>query len=117
MGNVTIDADPSAHLSGAAFALKIEGHSMAPEFQSGDVIVVDPEVQMRPGDIVLAELDNEERATFKRCKGRGVDAGGGEFVELTPLNSDYPVLRLDSSHPGKIIAIMTEHRRLRRFWV
>lgn len=115
MEAIGLDPELAEHLSRVAFALKIEGNSMAPEFQPGDVIVVDPNIQPRPGDLVVAKLDGEEKATFKKYRDRGMDAAGSRVIELVPLNPDYPTLRLDTETPGKIIATMVEHRRRRRF--
>jgi len=88
---------------------------MEPEFQAGDVIIVDPNIQPRPGDFVVAKLDGEEKATFKKYRDRGSDQDGTRVIELVPSNPDYPTLRIDSRNPGKIIATMVEHRRRRRF--
>lgn len=115
MEAIGIDPELAAHLSRVAFALKIEGHSMEPEFQPGDVIVVDPNIQPRPGDLVVAKLDGEEKATFKKYRDRGLDTDGNRVIELVPLNPDYPTLRIDADSPGKIVATMVEHRRRRRF--
>jgi len=115
MEAIGIDPELAAHLSRVAFALKVQGASMEPEFSAGDVIIVDPNIQPRPGDFVVAKLDGEEKATFKRYRDRGTDQDGTRVIELVPSNPDYPTLRIDSSNPGKIIATMVEHRRRRRF--
>ena len=115
MESIGVDPELAAHLSRVAFALKIEGLSMAPEFQPGDVIIVDPNTQPRPGDLVVAKLDDEESATFKKYRDRGTDNAGERIIELVPLNPDYPTLHISASTPGRIIATMIEHRRRRRF--
>lgn len=115
MESIGVDPELAAHLSRVAFALKIEGSSMAPEFQPGDVIIVDPNVQPRPGDLVVAKLDAEEKATFKKYRDRGTDGDGERIIELVPINPDYPTLHITASMPGRIIATMVEHRRRRRF--
>lgn len=97
-----------------SFALKIRGNSMAPEFKNGDVVVIDPDVAPIPGDCVVAKLDREEEATFKKFRPRGKDKKGNEIIELAPINTDYPVLIIDSSSPGSIVGTMIEHRRFRR---
>ena len=92
----------------------IDGESMAPEFAPGDKILVDPDVTPRPGDYVVAKLDEEEKATFKKYRPRGRDAAGEEVVELRALNEDWPTLVIDARNPGHIVATMIEHRRYRR---
>lgn len=95
-----------------AFALIIEGDSMLPEFKAGDLVIIDPEWEPRPGDYVAAKNGKEE-ATFKKYRPRGIDARGNEIFELTPLNDDYPTLRSDIT-PLTIIGVMAEHRRKSR---
>lgn len=99
-------------LSDHAFALEVEGESMAPEFMPGDRIIVEPAIAPRPGDYVVAKNGKEE-ATFKKYRLRGMSTTGAEVFELVPLNSDYPTI--NSEHePVRIIGVMVEHRRYRR---
>ena len=96
-----------------AFALIIDGDSMTPEYRPGDKVIVDPGVVPRPGDCVVAKLDREQTATFKKYRPRGVDRSGNEVFELVPLNENWPTLHVDAENPGRIIATMVEHRRYR----
>ena len=41
------------------FALQVLGQSMAPEFEEGEIIVIEPEGALRDGSFVLAQLDGE----------------------------------------------------------
>ncbi len=46
--------------SGAeVFALRVLGQSMVPEFDEGEIIVIEPEGALRDGSFVLAQLDGE----------------------------------------------------------
>ncbi len=101
------------HLGSAAFGLIISGTSMAPEFEDGDKIIVDPDITPVPGDFVVAKLDDADEATFKKYRPRGIDATGRPVIELVPLNEDWPSLRIDAEHPGRIVGTMVEHRRYR----
>lgn len=92
-----------------AFYLEIEGDSMLPEFRPGDRVLIDPEVQPRPGDFVAARNTKQE-ATFKKYRVRGIGDTGQEVFELVPLNNDYPILRSDEQHLT-IVGTMLEHRR------
>lgn len=65
------------------FALRVVGDSMEHEFKEGDVIIVDPSVDVNPNDFVVVKNKNEE-ATFKQLKKYGT-----RWV-LHPLNSKYP---------------------------
>lgn len=98
-------------VSASAFALTVSGRSMEPEFHEGDIIIIDPEVTPHPGDFVVAKLDREEEATFKKYRPRGTDGNGASIMDLVPLNPDWPTLRLDASNPGHIVGVLVEHRR------
>lgn len=99
-------------LSPSAFALRIKGDSMLPEFREGDTVIIDPAVTPLPGDYVVAKNDDNE-ATFKKYRPRGLNEQGQPVFELVPLNEDYPSLRSDRSNL-QIIGTMVEHRRYRK---
>ncbi len=95
------------------FALEVDGQSMTPEFQPGDKIIIDPKVEPRPGEFVVAKRDQDQEATFKKYRLRGYDDRGQEIIELVPLNQDWPILVIDAENPGQIVGTMVEHRRYR----
>ncbi|MFZ4653065.1 MAG: LexA family protein [Methylococcaceae bacterium] len=94
-----------------AFALTIRGASMEPDFKEGDTIVIDPDIKPTPGDFVVAK-NQEDEATFKKFRPRGIDHQGRSVIELVPLNEDFPSLRSDVV-AFEIIGTMLEHRRYR----
>jgi DNA polymerase V len=51
-----IDALPDC-AGGESFALRVLGHSMAPEFNEGEIIIIEPEGLARDGSYVLAWHD------------------------------------------------------------
>lgn len=95
-----------------AFGLEIEGDSMLPKFEPGDLVIIEPEWEPRPGEYVAAKNGKQE-ATFKKYRQRGTDKDGRDIFELVPLNEDYPVLRSDET-PLIIIGVMAEHRQRAR---
>lgn len=95
-----------------AFGLEIEGDSMLPKFEPGDLVIIEPEWEPRPGEYVAAKNGKQE-ATFKKYRQRGTDKNGRDIFELVPLNEDYPVLRSDET-PLIIIGVMAEHRQKAR---
>jgi SOS-response transcriptional repressor LexA len=106
----TINTD--LDLGSMAFALSVRGDSMAPEILEGDVVVIDPDVDPLPGDIVAAKNGNHE-ATLKQFRPRGTNDQGLEYFELVPRNPVYPSMRSDHNHVT-IIGTMMEHRRYRK---
>lgn len=95
-----------------AFGLEIEGNSMLPDFQPGDIVIIEPDWEPRPGECVAAKNGREE-ATFKKYRQRGSDSAGNDIFELVPLNDDYPILRSDEVQLA-VIGVMAEHRRKTR---
>lgn len=87
----------------------IEGLSMTPDFNPGDLILVDPDTQPSPGDYVVAKKAGENAVTFKKWRPRGFDDEGVEYCELVPLNPDFPVI--DSRHtPFTICGVAVERK-------
>ena len=87
----------------------IEGLSMTPDFNPGDLILVDPDTQPSPGDYVVAKKAGENAVTFKKWRPRGFDDEGVEYCELVPLNPDFPII--DSRHtPFTICGVAVERK-------
>ncbi|MFQ2432747.1 S24 family peptidase [Aeromonas caviae] len=110
-GNVEYVA-ASVDIGPRGFGLWLRGNSMTPQFNEGDLVIVDPDEQPRPGDFVVAKNGSEE-ATFKKYRPRGIDESGQEVFELVPLNDDYPTMHSDRQHI-EIIGVMVEHRIFRK---
>jgi len=65
------------------FALRVTGDSMEPEFKEGEIIIINPHIEARPGDFVVVK-NKQGEATFKQLK-----KYGSSWV-LHPLNPKYP---------------------------
>ena len=102
----------SVDIGPRGFGLWLRGNSMTPQFNEGDLVIVDPDEQPRPGDFVVAKNGSDE-ATFKKYRPRGIDENGQEVFELVPLNDDYPPMHSDRQHI-EIIGVMVEHRIFRK---
>lgn len=69
--------------SGAeVFALRVLGQSMTPEFEEGEVIIVEPDGALRDGSYVLAQLGDEW--IFRQLRRHG------EGWQLAALNAAFP---------------------------
>lgn len=64
------------------FALQVLGQSMAPEFEEGEVIVIEPDGALRDGSFVLAQLDDEW--IFRQLR------RAGDGWQLHALNPAFP---------------------------
>lgn len=107
--------DVSEDTSDGAYALKIRGKSMEPEFHEGEIVVVDPTLSANAGDFVVARIANsgENEATIKQYAVTGIDRNGVETFELRPLNPLFPILsskELDIDLLGVVVEKRTRMR-------
>ena len=77
----------NACASGESFALMVLGDSMLPEFEEGEVIVIEPDGLAADGSFVLAWCNDEW--IFRQLVRDG-DRDGGEAWRLRALNPAYP---------------------------
>lgn len=71
----------------------LEGDSMMPDFESGELVLIDPDMQPNPADYVVALRKGEKAVTFKKWRPRGFDeATGEEYSQLIPSNPDFPII-------------------------
>lgn len=71
---------------GESFALRVLGHSMAPEFNEGEIIIIEPEGLARDGSYVLAWHAGEW--IFRQLLR---DASGWRLHALSPAFADVPL--------------------------
>jgi len=90
-----------------AFALAVEGDSMQPNYQSGDIVILMPGTPPRNGCLVVAKFKNDG-VVFRRF-----NLASGESVQLTAYNPIYPPY----SGPGTDFHwIYPVHSTLKREW-
>lgn len=111
MYSVPIDGRFAETLSEYSFGLEIQGDSMTPTYKEGEQVVIDPEKNCKPGDVVVAKLDNQETAVLKKYRPRGLSDKGIEIIELTPENDDYPIITIDENTFGKLVGPVVAHIR------
>lgn len=71
-----------------AFAARIIGDSMMPEFREGDVVVFSPARDVASGDDCFVRIAPDHESTFKRVYFEG--EAGSELIRLQPINNRYP---------------------------
>ena len=98
-------------MSKNAFGLKIKDDSMSPEFEIGDVIIIDPDVEPQAGEFVIAKYGNQ--FIFRKYKLDNYNSGDLKHFILIPLNDDYGKLH-SANVEVTIIGTMVEHRIYRR---
>ncbi len=99
-------ADPDA------FAARIVGDSMQPEYHDGDVVVFSPAAPVRSGVDCFARLEPDQETTFKRVY---FEAGedGSELIRLQPLNACYPPRTVPRERVAGLYRAVTVMRAIR----
>lgn len=87
----------SACSSGEPYALMVLGDSMLPEFEDGEIIVVEPEGLARDGSYVVAYHNDEY--TFRQLASRD------QKWYLRPLNDLYPTEEIPGLEAVKGVVI------------
>jgi SOS-response transcriptional repressor LexA len=92
------DAETSSCASGEPYALMVLGDSMLPEFNEGEIIVIEPEGVARDGSFVIAFVNEEYifRQLIQHPEG----------WMLKPLNPLYPNIPIDSLDVVKGVIIL-----------
>ncbi|WP_221624840.1 MULTISPECIES: LexA family transcriptional regulator [unclassified Burkholderia] len=123
-GAMTESTDPSSlgdalefvltneDVSARAFGLRIKDLSCWPEYQEGDVVIIEPEIRPDPGNMVVVKGGSEE-AVFGKYRPRGTNDQGEMVFELVPLNDDFATLNSERDHL-QIIGVEIEHHRKKR---
>ncbi len=96
-----------------AFAARVVGDSMEPEYREGDVIVFSPGKAVKRGDDCFVRLEKDGETTFKRVyfEGEGNEDGDG-WIRLQPLNNAYPARVVRREEVAGLYAAVTWIRRL-----
>jgi repressor LexA len=71
-----------------AFAARVVGESMLPEYREGDIVVFSPAKIVKSGMDCFVRLEPLHETTFKRVYIEG--ERGSEVIRLQPLNSKFP---------------------------
>lgn len=92
--------------SATSFAVTLWDNALSPQCLRGDLLIIDPELEPLPGDLVLA-LKGDCDYVVRKYRARGSDS-----FELAPFNEDYPLLRSEDQKLA-VKGVVTEWRRYR----
>jgi SOS-response transcriptional repressor LexA len=87
------------------FALRVKGDSMEPEFKEGEIVIVNPHLETKPGGYVIVKNDDSGEATFKQLKKYG------ETTVLHPLNPKYPDIELKKGTKYRVVGKIVEKKK------
>ncbi|WP_430009869.1 helix-turn-helix domain-containing protein [Methylophaga lonarensis] len=90
-----------------AFALKVQGVSMEPEYHDGDIIFVDPDKAPKHNDDVVVSLIPSGEATFKRLQ---IDESGKYLIAI---NKSFPAPIIPLDEEARICGIVVFSGRFR----
>lgn len=97
---------------GESFALMVLGHSMAPEFLEGEIIIIEPDGLAQHGSYVLAWLNEEW--TFRQL----LRAGTGWLLHpLNPAFVDVPLMDLGAVRGVIIQKALPGRRRASKHYI
>ncbi len=109
-------ADDGGACSGAeSFALRVLGDEMAPEFNAGEIIIIEPDGALKDGSFVLAQLSGEW--IFRQLRQRG---DGWTLHALNPACAnlaDLPLPDLTAVRGVIIQKAVPGRRRLSKFYI
>lgn len=90
--------------SNGAFALRVRGDSMEPEFHEGDIIIINPALKQEHNDYLVVSNEDGE-ATFKQLKKYG------RTRVLHPLNPKYEDIELNRETEYRVIGVVIEKKK------
>jgi SOS-response transcriptional repressor LexA len=70
-----------------AFAARVVGDSMLPDYREGDIVVFSPARPIKSGMDCFVRLERDAEATFKRVV--FAEAAGAQEIRLVPLNAAF----------------------------
>ena len=88
------------------FAVRVVNDSMEPDFREGDVLIVNPNLEARSGDFVIAKLRSDNEVTFKKL------IRHDRIIILRPLNSRYQDIVLDDPDAVELVGKVVERKTL-----
>ncbi len=109
VSHLYIDNQLAENISQHTFAIKVQDESMKPNFNLGDHVIIDPEFNLAPNDIVLIKLKNEELPILRQVQQLKKTADNKPIFELVALNSDWPVDRITDPDQYDLIGVMVAH--------
>lgn len=99
--------------SDRVFALKIKGDTMSPEFNPGDIIIVDPELEPETGDFAVTRIIGDDNGNdeilFKQLM---VD---GNRVYLKSMNRDYPSIEI-TGREYQVIGCVIQKQYVKKYY-
>ncbi len=108
---LALDPDTSRAFSAATFAVWVPDQAMEHVFRAGDIVIVDPQAALRPGDPVIAHLPHAKLTVLRLFRERFDATTADPAFDLTATNDDWPSFSGHASRDARVIGPVIEHRR------
>jgi SOS-response transcriptional repressor LexA len=83
-----------------SYVLRVHGISMEPKFHDGDLLFVDPHIELVSGKYVVVILEDTAEATFKQL----IIEGGHQYLKA--LNPEWPNRIIEVNHNARICGVV-----------
>ena len=103
---IVVDGFNKSQNSECLFAVTVEDNSMQPQFNVGDLVVVDAELLAKPGDYVLAYLPSKKQTVLRKYG----EASGSVF-QLLANNELWATVNVKQADEAVVIGVVVEHRQ------
>lgn len=90
-----------------AFAVRVIGDSMEPNFRQGDIVIFSPGAEVRSGDDCFVRFKMPHETTFKR-----VFFEADSTVRLQPRNENYAPMVIEGSRVNGIYRAVMKYEKL-----
>jgi phage repressor protein C with HTH and peptisase S24 domain len=94
-----------------AFAARVVGDSMMPDYHEGDIVVFSPLKPVRGGADCFVRVEPDHESTFKRVYFE-TGEGGRQLIRLQPLNSAYAPRTLPREQVAGLYAAVSVMRKI-----
>lgn len=95
----------------SSVSFKIEDDANFPRYLKGDIVVIDPERRIFPGDMVLALKENSQHTIFRQLHVTKEEDGEWLEYQLVPINPSWPTEVVTDSSSFIIVGAESEHAR------
>ncbi|MBX3388051.1 MAG: LexA family transcriptional regulator [Phycisphaeraceae bacterium] len=93
-----------------AFAARVVGESMMPEYREGDVVVFSPAREVRAGMDCFVRFERDGETTFKRVFFES--GAAGEMIRLQPLNPAFSAQVVEREKVGGLYAAVSVIKKI-----
>jgi SOS-response transcriptional repressor LexA len=107
--SIVVDGFNKSRESACLFAVLVEDSSMQPAFNAGDLVIVDGELSVKPGDYVLAYLSSKQQTVLRKYG----EADGCLFQLLTS-NDLWATIVIQQQSDVEICGVVVEVRKYLR---